>query len=235
MNYLTLLWGLSLQLGHEERCVRLVQLSPCATLSPTESKSERLSANKTSQNWSSVRARPCRVREGGKKRVSTFQKPLSSVYRRVTSFQKVLREAARQGRGWREPRSVMKGWRGSGSLWDSAIHVSSRNHNLLSWTLSTNLSCKLPLSHHAAASKTSPLEGMSLFFTLCLNMFLTHPLTLIPDEPSWLCCSLEGICQRFLMNMTRETVQIIWNIVWQFQDAISDSVSMGESMADGIK
>lgn len=109
INYLTLLWGLSLQLGHEERCVRLVQLSPCSTLSPTESKSERLSANTTSQNWSSVRARPCRVREGGKKREFPFFKSHLVLFIRVTSFQKVLREAARQGRGCREPRSVMKG------------------------------------------------------------------------------------------------------------------------------
>lgn len=39
----------------------------------------------------------------------------------------------------------------------------------------------------------------------------------------------------FLMNLTSKPVPINGNIVWRFQDAISDSVRMGESTADGMK
>lgn len=48
--------------------------------------------------------RPCRVSErGGKKRGFSFhQKPLGPIYWAATSFQKVLREATMQDRGWRE-------------------------------------------------------------------------------------------------------------------------------------
>lgn len=163
-----------------ERCVWWVQLSPCSTPPPTESKSERLSLIKAPQSWSCVYVRGHAERERGRcERGFHFQKPLSSVYWLASSFQKVLREATTQTRGCKEvvgsQGQLCLGWGersgggqvGDGSrveeegVWgmeeqsssrfcDCQIHLS--RETVISW-LGYLPPTKSPPSHHAASSQ----------------------------------------------------------------------------------
>lgn len=97
---------------------------------------------------------------------------------------------------------------------------------------------QLPPRYRIVPRKGDPLLSTSTFHYLLLSVsvYCSHihshwsQMKGLGFDAAW-----KESASGFLMNLTSKPVPINGNIVRRFQDAISDSVRMGESMADGMK
>lgn len=162
-----------------ERCGWWVQLTPCSSPPPTESKSERLSVIKAPQSWSCVCVKPCRGRQWERVFISKSHLVLfigqSLHFKRCWEKQLCKTEVAErlpgakvnyvevqgkkveeEGRySMRRKKRVkdceeLRNRAAVRSIWDPS---EQKNCNLLTWMHSTNLSLKSSLSYHAASSQ----------------------------------------------------------------------------------